>query len=312
MATTEQNPEALPQRTRRVKPLPTDHLTMHPAYKAFFELPPTAEVEALASDMQSNPRLPCHVEAGPDGTVLYGWHVVQAARVAGRAEMEVTVRQDLDGLNEYAVELEMIDTHLRHGQLSPITTARCLARAHELADFVPEDRRRSYQNGELSAVVAKHLGVHKRSADRYVAVTEMPRWFQNAFDRGEVNIALAEKVKALSAEAKKAVREAVEGGVSVRKAVAAHLPKKRKPFTPPAKDLERFVRRARHAVDALTPRVREVKSIGAAHEAALREMKAVIEVMLGKASGSSPAAPVAVDPSSDPALFGCVTGDRNP
>jgi hypothetical protein len=122
---------------------------------------------------------------------------------------------------------------------------------------------------------------------------------------------MAETVRDLPGEDKKGVQQSLGEGVGAR-AAAAQLPTKRKPFTPPAKDLERFVRRARHAVDALTPRVREVKSIGATHEAALREMKAVIDVMLGKASGSSPAVPTAVEPPSVPAPPGCDTGDRNP
>src|SRR5689334_3721495 len=93
MTTNDQSPEPLPQRTRKVRRMPTDHLSIHPAYQAFFDLPDAEEVDALAGEMRSNPRLPCHVEAEPDGTVLYGWQFVQAARQAGRAELEVTVRQ---------------------------------------------------------------------------------------------------------------------------------------------------------------------------------------------------------------------------
>jgi hypothetical protein len=65
--TSEVKPEAMPQRTRRVRRLPTDHLKMHPAYKAFFDLPPKRDIEALANEMKANPHLPCYVEAGPDG-----------------------------------------------------------------------------------------------------------------------------------------------------------------------------------------------------------------------------------------------------
>jgi hypothetical protein len=283
---TSQNPETATQRTLGARRLPTGGLKLHPAYQAFFDLPPAEEVQALADDMRLNPHVSCHVEAMPDGTVLYGWHFVQAARLADRPDMEVTVRQDMDGLKEFAQELEMIDTHLRHGKLSPVTTARCLARAHELDGFVPEDRRRSYQNGELTEVVAKHLGVSRRSAERYVAVTELPGWLQTLFDRGELNIALAEKVKAIPGKDKKAIREAVKGGKKARDAVAARLPKKRKPFVAPARELDRFVERARHAVDALSRRVREVKGISAEHAAALRELKAVIDGTLQKPGGS--------------------------
>jgi hypothetical protein len=271
-----------------VKRLPTEQLSLHPSYESLFDLPPAQDVEALAAEMRTNPQPPCHVEAEPDGTVLYGWPFVLAARTAGRIVMEVTVRQDLDGLNDFARELEVIDAHLRHGKLSPVTTARCLARAHELADFVPAERRRSYQKGDLRQVVADHLGISKRSAERYVAVAAMPRWLQALFDRGEVGIALAEKVRDLPREDKAAVKKTIDEGVGAREAIEQRLPNKRKPFVAPARDLDRFVTLGRRAVEALGPRVREVKSIGAEHARALREMKEVIDLMLQKAGGSSP------------------------
>jgi hypothetical protein len=306
----EQKPEAAPQRILKVRRIPTDLLTRHLSYYSFFDRPPTEEIEALAAEMQANPQLPCHVEAEPDGTVLYGWEFVEAARMAGRTEMEVTVRQDMDGLDEYAQELEMIDAHLRHGKLSPVTTARCLARAHELDGFVPEDRRRSYQNGELSDVVAKYLGVSKRSAERYVAVTELPDWLQTLFDGGEIKIAMAEKVKALPYKAKKAIQKAIEEGAKAREAVIAQLPKKPKPFVAPRRELDRFVKRARHAVDALSPRVRQVKAIGGEHEAALREMQAVIDEMLRKAGSST--GEVKEDGLSAAVACGADEGNPNP
>jgi hypothetical protein len=282
MTMNEQNPEPVPQRTRKVRKMLTDRLSIHPAYNSFFDLPTAQEVDSLAGEMRSNPHLPCHVEAEPDGTVLYGWQFVQAARQAGRSEMEVTVRQDLEGLDEYAKELEMIDANLQHGKLSPVTTARCLARAHELNGFVPQERRRSYQDGELSDVVARRLEVSKRSADRYVAVAGMPRWLQGPFDRGEVNVALAEKVRKLSPEAKKAVRRAMEEGMAAKDAIVAHLPKARKPFTPPAKEWDRFVEWSGKALAALSPRARAVKEIGPRYEAALRGLRDEIDAVLGK------------------------------
>jgi ParB-like chromosome segregation protein Spo0J len=311
MTATEQKPDAAPQRILKVHRMPTDLLTPHQSYHSLFDPPPTEEIEALADEMRANPQLPCHVEATPDGTILYGWQFVQAARLAGWTEMEVTVRQDMDELNEYARELEMIDTHLRHGKLSPVTIARCLARAHETADFVPVERRRSYQNGELKNVVADYLKVGKRSAERYVAVTEMSPWLQTLFDRGEIKIAMAEKVKALSAKDEKAVRKAIEEGVKPRDAVAAHLPKKRKPFVAPARKRDRIVKLLRKTVDALTPLVREVKAIGGKDEAALLEMKALIDEVLQKAVGSSPGL-AKVGGSSEVVPCGADEGDPNP
>jgi hypothetical protein len=307
---TEQKPEAAPQRIPEARRMSADTLKLHPAYASFFGLPSASELETLAGDMRTNPHASYHVEAMPGGTVLYGWQFVLAARLAGCPDMKVTVRLDMDGLNNYAQELEMIDAHLRHGRLSRVTTACCLARAHELDGFVPEEHRRSYQGGKLSEVVAKHLGVSKRSAERYIALADMPRWWQQLFDRGDLNIALAEKVKAFTGEARKAIREAVEGGKKAREAVVDHLPKTRKPFVAPRRELDRFVARARHAVDALSPRVRQVKAIGADHAAALRKIKAVIDEMLQKAGSST--GEVHGDGLSAAVTCGAGAGDLNP
>jgi hypothetical protein len=283
----EQNPGTTPQLTPEARRMPINSLKLHPAYPSFFGLPSAAEVEALAGDMRANSHGSYHVEAMPDGTVLYGWEFVQAARAAGRPDLEVTVRLDMDGLDEYAQELEMIDAHLRHGRLSPVTTACCLARAHELNGFVPEERRRSYQGGRLSEVVASWLKVSKRNAERYVAVAGMPRWWQQLFDRGDLNIVLAEKVKALPAEDKRAIRMAVEEGKKIREAVAAQLPKSRKPFVPPIRELDRFVKRACYTAEAYTPRVQGLKGLSAEHAAALRGLKEKIDEVLQKAGSSA-------------------------
>jgi hypothetical protein len=110
----------------------------------------------------------------------------------------------------------------------------------------------------------------------------MPRWLQGPFERGDVNIALAEKVRRLSPEAKKAVRRAMEEGTAAKDAIVAHLPKARKPFTPPAQEWDRFVEWSGKALAALSPRARAVKEIGPRYEAALRGLRDEIDAVLGK------------------------------
>jgi hypothetical protein len=133
--------------TRKVKRMALNKLCQHWLQDELLDRVPTETVTEMARQMKTTLAPASAVEVEPNGTVLLGMPCVEAARQLGWAQLEVTVRQDLDGLKEFPRTLEFIDLQLKHGSLSRIATTRCLARAYEIRDEVPEERRREYQSG---------------------------------------------------------------------------------------------------------------------------------------------------------------------
>jgi hypothetical protein len=216
-------PQSNSNRTRKVQRVPLHKLGPHDLHRVLLGPAPEEKIEQLASTLRKGLQPRGHVEVAPDGAVLFGMALVEAARRAGRSELEVVVRQDLDGLNEEAKELEVIDLHLEHGGLNDVVKACCLEYAHGIKHKVPEDRWREYQCGTLEEVVARHLKLSPRSAGRYLSLVNLPLPIRQAFEKRQLRIGLAERVRKLSYEIREAIAEAIAGGADPREVVARHV-----------------------------------------------------------------------------------------
>src|SRR5262245_37852463 len=104
-------PRSATRRTRSVKRMRLDQLRPHWLLDELFDPVPEEKIAAVARVMAGGQPPPDQVEVEPGGTVLYGALYVEAARRAGLAELEVTVREGLGAAPPEAIQVELIDLH---------------------------------------------------------------------------------------------------------------------------------------------------------------------------------------------------------
>jgi hypothetical protein len=195
-------------------------LRPHPELLSLLSEPADDLVERTALALGAGSRPDQLVEATPDGQVIFGYPSVLAARLAGLRQVEVVVREDLNGQEDAAVALAVIDAALDRGGLDKLGVVRCLDRAHQLRGTTPCDVVRDYQRGELDEQVAAWLGVSVRNAQRYLRVLETPLEVQQAFAAGKLPLTVAGRIAGLRADDRAELADAIRAGEKPAKAAA--------------------------------------------------------------------------------------------
>jgi ParB-like chromosome segregation protein Spo0J len=266
-------PDPRRARTRTVRRVRLDQLWPHPLLAMLLDPPPEEKIEQLAESTRKGQQPTGLIVFDPDGYVLFGAPLVEAARLAGLTDLEVTTRPDMAGMSELEKELELIDLHLEHGGLGDFAKARFLARAHGIRDEVPAARWRAYQRGKLENVVGQYLGVHPRSAARYIHVAALPRPIRLAFEAGKIRIGQAEKVSWLSRDTLKTIADAITRGDDPATVVANHVRPVRPKDKPFCAKLDDFVSRLTEALGDLPELGGQVVFLTTDQQGVLRQVR---------------------------------------
>ena len=216
---------------RRAERRRLDTLKTHPKQQEYFRASDEREIERLARDITAN-GLKHPVEVLDDGTIVCGHQRVAAATKLGWSEIDVIVREDLDGRGDGKVEEALIGDNLHRRQLDPIEKARCIKRLYELRQREASPKKSTNPHeGTFRDHLGKEFGISGRTVDRYVNALKAPRAVQAAVSAGKLSVAEAAKVACLEEPVKEKVVEAITSGTEPKEAIR-HCVKKR-----PGKDL---------------------------------------------------------------------------
>jgi ParB-like chromosome segregation protein Spo0J len=209
--------------TRTMARRPVTGLRPHPDLLAVLGAPADDEVERLARNLEAGRPQGLLAEVTPDGQVIFGHLAVLAARSAGLDEVDVLIHEDLAGAPDALVAMAVIDGALERSGLDHLTTARALARAHQLRSELPLDLVRDYQRGRLDRQLARRLGISARAAQRYLRLLEAPPEVQTAFTAGQLALTVAERVAGLPQARQDELAAALRAGEDPSKAVAGFV-----------------------------------------------------------------------------------------
>ena len=128
----------------------------------------------------------------------------------------------------------MIADNAVRRHLSRLTLARCALRLHELA--VLNKRKKKLTTTDRCAArvrtrdqVGRELNMSGREVDRFLAVLKTPPEVQNAFDRSELTLIVADRVARLPEDRQAEVAKAIRDGGKPADAVAGLFEKWRGP-----------------------------------------------------------------------------------
>ena len=198
-------------------------LEQHVAYQRLFGAAPEGAVAPLVRAVADNPAQRTPVEALPDGSVVFGWEWVEAARRAELTELVVSMLPELAQANETVVEAYVIDAALRRGYHGRMAKLRCLARAQEIGDELPPDQRRDYHDTDLVTYATKLFDKNRRTVLHYTALLSTPHEIQDALDSGQLDLKAVKAIAKLADQAKDEIAEAIRQGAKARDVVRQYI-----------------------------------------------------------------------------------------
>jgi ParB family chromosome partitioning protein len=207
---------------RRTQTWEITRLRTHPRQSVYFKLLSGKKLRELADNMKKE-GLKVPVEILPDGTIICGHSRVEAAKQLGWETIEVIVRYDLAERGEAAVEMRLIEDNLHRRQLSPLAQARAFQRLKELGRRRPADNLSHGERVDLRDRLGEEFGMSGRNSDRYLAVLRTLPAVQDAFDRGDLPLALAAQVASLAQEVQAQIANEIEAGRPPKEVVREHL-----------------------------------------------------------------------------------------
>lgn len=258
-----------------------DSLREHPDQSRLFAPATHAEIAELAKNIgQCGLQYPPEVLS--DGTILTGHKRVAAMKSLGWTESLVRVRHDLADAED--ARRRLIEDNLLRQQLSPLTVARCYGELLQIERNGPSALNQP-THGDMRDRVGKKLGYTGRHLDRLLRISEhTPIEVQNAVDRGELVMLLAEKIAALPLAAKGQIAAAIRAGQPPKKVALKAI---KKPPKASAGDLlVRFVRGIERSKTELDGREQEIAYISESDVEKLKDFRSILDMLIKKQSAS--------------------------
>jgi hypothetical protein len=265
--------------SRAVAPRALQDLAPHDELFALIGEPAEGDVEWLARTQAAGRDTGLMPEVTPDGRVIFGYEVVTAGRRAGLGKIDVILRADLDGQAPAVVRMALIDAALERGDLTPLGTARCIARAHQLRSAIPFESIRPYQRGVVDEQVALRLGVSLRTAQRYCRLVQTPAEVQAAFSSGKLPLTLAERAAGLSDARQAKLADALRGSKDACEVFARFVKVRGGRHAKTAAAWRALLKSLRRGLDDMDDRFQDVRALSpedaAVVDIALRELEGV-------------------------------------
>lgn len=199
-------------------------LKPHPLQPVYFPTDPTDNIELFAETLKRGLDNP--VEVTPDGVIICGHRRTAAAKFLGWTEIDCWVRHDLAEKGTAAIEERFLEDNLERRQLCKLAIARCYQRLRTIA--VEEWRagrrdRAELPRGDTRDFIGQRLGLSGRTLDRLLNILRAPQSVQDAFERDDLPLVLADKVARLSKDVQEQIEAEIEAGNSAKQVIAAKL-----------------------------------------------------------------------------------------
>lgn len=198
-------------------------LRPHPLQATYFPADPADSIERFAETLRRGLDHP--VEITPDGVIICGHRRTAAAKHLGWIEIDCWVRHDLASQGPGAIEERFLEDNLERRQLGKLAIARCYLRLRTIADEKGRAGRRDNhsQSGDIRDVIGERLGLSGRTLDRLLNVLRAPKSVQDAFERDELPLVMAERVARLPAAVQAEIASELAAGRRAQDVVGEKL-----------------------------------------------------------------------------------------
>ena len=212
------------ERPRNVVKRNIADLRDHPQQAAMFGDASDAELAALAADMKKKKGLDYPVEILPSSNIVVKGHQrIRAAKLLGWTEIDVIERHDLEAAGDAAAEEEFIKDNALRRQLGPLAKARCIRRLLELEMGRSTRSFNDAGREALKKAIAEQFGCSLRTVNRLLRMLYAPPAIQQAVERGDLSMGLANKVALLPSQELRVILRDMEGGKTPAEAVKAYF-----------------------------------------------------------------------------------------